>query len=374
MTNTTSAIGGIPFIIWTLQRTGGTNFTQQLVNRSGMVCVQHEPFNKGRMYGDIVEQWREFKNDLVLADEIQAITNQHVIIKHCVEMIPWEISSALANAAINSGYRHLFLYRKNSLDRLLSLNFAEKTGVWGPAMQSNTNEHIKLTIPVDRLVAHERKSIDLLQQAWDYLKANGANLVALSYEDLYRTSLEHAKKALDPVFEMLNLSNGFQADSDFVFELINQGDQGTRDKYEAMQGIDELEQALLNISVFNPKIDSLELSVLENSDLPLWVCLAKIDDLPDSLPPNQFFSLGGVVVLEENAPEGMSLSLLTNESELLVEWNIDSPRMEKLYPNNAQSAKARFKSNKISAKSGNVFVLVLKHGETNYPLFTITLA
>lgn len=36
-----------PFIIWTLQRTGGTNLAQRLVELSGLKGAQHEPFNKG---------------------------------------------------------------------------------------------------------------------------------------------------------------------------------------------------------------------------------------------------------------------------------------------------------------------------------------
>ncbi len=44
-----------PFIIWTLQRTGGTNLTVRLVELSGLESFPHEPFNIERIHGHITK-------------------------------------------------------------------------------------------------------------------------------------------------------------------------------------------------------------------------------------------------------------------------------------------------------------------------------
>ncbi len=361
-----------PFIIWTLQRTGGTNLTQRLVELSGLNCTQHEPFNVGRIYGHITQQWIESNDESALAKEMQAVAEQHVIIKHCLETVPWEVSSALIDAAIRSGYKHLFLYRKNALDRLLSLNFAEKTGVWGPNMRSETtlNEPVDLSIPVDKLIAHERKCIKLMQRAWQYLISQGEQPLSLSYEELYRVTPEEADQTLLPILNVLGLSKTEQQDHDFVREIIGKGDQGTRDKYESMVGVEKLKQALSEVSCFAP-VTGVVLHI-ESLALPNWILMARIDTLPDTLLPGQFFNLSGIVVLNENAPKELSLHLTHHQTEMNIDWGKPSPKIAKCYPDNVQSAHARFKSDKIHAINGDAFVIAIKTAAGAYhPLFNI---
>ncbi|MFI3154973.1 MAG: hypothetical protein QX199_02325 [Methylococcaceae bacterium] len=364
-----------PFIIWTLQRTGGTNLTQRLVDRSGLMCIQHEPFNLGRLHGQITQQWIESKDESALAKDIQEIVAQQVIIKHCVEIVPWEISRALADATVHSDYRHLFLYRKNALDRLLSLHFAQKTGVWGPNMKKEIvpEEAKELTIPVDKLINHELKCVKLMQQTWQHLISHGAHPLALSYEELYRADLKQATQALLPILKSLGLSKSEKQDYDFAQEVIGKGDQGTRDKYASMTGVAELEQALSQVPCFDPSRDTVALRI-ENLDLPEWVLTAQIDALPDTFSSGQLFDLGGVVVLDENAPKELSLQLTNQQTEININWGKPSQKMAKLYPDNVQSAHARFKSDEMHIAKDEVFTLAVKSPSGNYPLFNIFLA
>jgi hypothetical protein len=118
-----------PFIIWTLQRTGGTNLTSRLVEKFGLKETDHEPFNLGRLYGNVTKHWNDYKDAAVLHCSMQAIAAERNVIKHCMEMVPWEVTRALAEAAVHAGYKHLFLYRESPRDRLLSLHFVQKTEV-----------------------------------------------------------------------------------------------------------------------------------------------------------------------------------------------------------------------------------------------------
>lgn len=370
--NNNSTTKSLPFIIWTLQRTGGTNLTQRLVDRSDLTCVQHEPFNPGRLYGHITEQWIASNDESALVKEIQEIAAQRVLIKHCVEIVPWAISCALANAAVGLGYQHLFLYRKNARDRLLSLHFARETGVWGPNMKQGVDENTEVqAIAVDKLIAHEHKSISSLQRVWQHLVSQGVRPLALSYEEIYRVNPEQAVETLLPVLKALGLSKNENNDSSFAMEVIGKGDQGTRDKYQSIPGISELESALQQTLCFDPVINEAVLNI-KAEILPKWVLRAQIDTMPHSLIAGQSFDLGGLVVLSPDAPPKLTLCLENNGNESTIDWEKPSPKMAKLYPENPQAAKARFKTDKLCLAENDKLILYLKDDSgKRYILFTL---
>lgn len=369
--NKSSTTKDIPFIVWTLQRTGGTNLTQRLMDRSNLMSIQHEPFNLGRLHGEITKQWMETKDESVLAEEMLNIATRQIIIKHCVEIVPWEITCALANAAAGFGYQHLFLYRKNARDRLLSLHFARETGVWGPKMKKELDENTEIQpIDVKSLIAHERKSIVSLQRVWQHLVDLNIEPLALSYEEIYSVDADQAIKNLLPILKKLGLSQDIKNDSAFAMEVIGRGDQGTRKQYQNIPGISELEEALQHTPSFNPTINKSLLDV-KSAVLPEWVLTAQIDTRPEYL--STAGHLGGVVVLNQNAPAKLTLFLENNGNEFAVAWEKPSPKMAKLYPTNLQAANARFKTDELSIAQHDKFTIYLKDDSGNqYMLFTIT--
>ncbi len=358
----------IPFIVWTLQRTGGTNLTQRLMDRSDLKSIPHEPFNLGRLHGHVTQQWMDSKDGVALAKEMGAITAQQVIIKHCVEIVPWEVSCALADAAVGSGYQHLFLYRKNVRDRLLSLHFARETGVWGPKMKKGTDENTEIqAIPVDNLIAHERKSVSLLQRVWQHLIAQGAYPLALSYEEIYSVNAGQATENLLPILKKLGLSQNINNDSAFAMEVIGKGDQGTRAQYQNISGISELENALQNIPCFDPSINKPVVDTAINI-LPEWVLSAQVDAKPEPLAVGH---IGGVVVLSPYAPKKLALFLEINGNETAIPWEKPSPKMAKRYPANPQAANARFKTDDLCIAQNDRLTIYLKDDSgKRYVLFS----
>ena len=113
-----------PLLIWTLQRSGGTNLTRRLEVLAGLAHGEHEPFNVEREFGHITRDWLARPDRATLDTAMHAACTQRRLIKHCVELVPWEVSQALAEQSVDLGYRHLFLYREQPRDRLLSLTFA----------------------------------------------------------------------------------------------------------------------------------------------------------------------------------------------------------------------------------------------------------
>ena len=118
-----------PFIIWTFRRTGGTNTSSRLFEFSDFKVHQHEPFNADREYNWILIHWKKHKDKQHLYSQLEKILSKKILMKHCVEMVPDVFNTAIAELSNKYGYKHLFLYREDPVDRLLSLKYAQEN-IW----------------------------------------------------------------------------------------------------------------------------------------------------------------------------------------------------------------------------------------------------
>ena len=85
-----------PFIIWTFRRTGGTNISSRLFESSNFKVHQHEPFNAGREYQWIRDHWNKHKDKKHLYRQLDKILSKKILMKHCLEMVPDEVNTAIA--------------------------------------------------------------------------------------------------------------------------------------------------------------------------------------------------------------------------------------------------------------------------------------
>lgn len=268
----TSTPAVFPFIIWTLQRTGGTNLTVRLVELSGLKSAPHEPFNEERVYGHITRAWNESRNLAALDAAVRQVIAKREVIKHCVETVPWEVTELLAKAAAQADYRHLFLYRESPLDRLLSLHFARVSGIWGPGMKTGkaltgAPEPPKAPepdstpfnpLPVKILLQHERKCVGLLKKLWDMLEAANAMPIALAYEHIYHNrDLGQVGQMLRCILLQLGLSVADDVFTQWVKDVVGKGDQGTRQLYRQFPGYAELAKRCDDLPRFVPRARTL---------------------------------------------------------------------------------------------------------------------
>jgi hypothetical protein len=270
------------FIIWTLQRTGGTQLARRLFERAslleaarqrinepgslaakwlGMAGSQwnfHEPFNygkKSRIFGPVTERWVNTRDRKALDAAVGEICSLRISLKHCVEMVPWEVSESLVDATCRNDYRHLFLYRRNAVNRLLSLHFARQSGIWGPHFRNENELRTKIfdePLPVRKLVHIEDEGRRRLARAWKRLVSRGATPSLLAFEDVFEAGPPVAAgAALLPVLEHLALRREPEEDAKFVAETIASGEQGTREEYASFRGIERLASALEDIAPFS---------------------------------------------------------------------------------------------------------------------------
>lgn len=120
-----------PFLLLTQRRTGATFLTSALSEVSSFDTVQHEPFNLDRQFGHITSHFIRSHDELCLGCRIRDELYNKPNIKHCFELMPFELTKSLVCVAEEFGYGIVFHLRQNEMDRLLSLGVAMACGVWG---------------------------------------------------------------------------------------------------------------------------------------------------------------------------------------------------------------------------------------------------
>lgn len=236
-----------PFIIWTLQRTGGTNLTKHLAKRTPFKPIHEEPFNKPRIYGEISKAWLAGRDAEALRAAVAGVVAKNECIKHCIEMAPLEVGRALAELSTAAGWRHMFLYRRAPLGRILSKEYASRTKVWGPShidKAENDAEAFAAPLDVEQLLKEEIRNIDWLNRIWRQLRKQKAAMTSIAYEDLYGSDAGLAARTLETTLQALGLARGAEQDAAMLANLRDTGDQNTRDRYARFRGQDELRTGL----------------------------------------------------------------------------------------------------------------------------------
>lgn len=128
------AIAEAPILIWTFRRTGGTSLRGILFWLTKRGSFQDEAFNDDpeRELGSITQAFRKTGDDVLLRLSIRNALDSARNLKHCIDAVPFRLSSVLLDEALSRGYRNVILLRLNEVDRQISLDMARRTGAWGP--------------------------------------------------------------------------------------------------------------------------------------------------------------------------------------------------------------------------------------------------
>lgn len=347
-----------PFIIWTLRRSGGTNLGEALFKASKFNAVQHEPFNDDRIFGNITKYWKETQDKEVLHTSIREILKQKPLIKHCFEIIPDEINEALVKISSEFNYNHLFLYREYPTDRLLSLNYARTTGIWGKEHKNTVKldeKTFEKAVDIKRLIIHEQDSRRKIKLIHDSLNKLHTNSLSVTFESLYQGAYEYSESLVTSTFESLGLkANNITPKT--LNKMLRGGSQGTKEDYLRFPGSDKLKELagefprlLLTPSL---KIENLEIdNTIETDHFELWNAMPAIS--------SSHSYLSGIALIPED-----SEIVIFDEDKNIIETRTElpSPRIKSIYPNNKKSENSRFLSTPvkegkyyIKIKKGNIF-------------------
>jgi hypothetical protein len=205
-----------PFIIWTMQRTGGTSLAELLMEISEHRPAQHEPFNwqrDPRQFAYVSQEWAHTANEAALFGALGDILSQRYLIKHCYELHPMAFNLRLMAATASTDYRHLHLLRRDEFSRLASKFVAEANGTWFKDYadrifaEVRQRERSLKPLPAARMVEHYRHCREAAGRIGNELHAARVDFEDVFYEDLYLGSASSRQAALDRIFSFLELDS-----------------------------------------------------------------------------------------------------------------------------------------------------------------------
>lgn len=200
-----------PYIIWTMQRSGGTAVADLLGAFSEHQSIQHEPFNLERRFGQLTRAWLEQFDRADLERGVMEALQDRPVIKHCYELVPSAVNAALLNVARLLGYRHVLLERESEVDRVLSLQLARITGAWGKEEAKRAYDLILSgedrldAIDVSEAKKHLHHCLERKDRLRKVMAHDPSAFFALSFAEVFSDSSEGSRQ-IDGVLNFLGIT------------------------------------------------------------------------------------------------------------------------------------------------------------------------
>jgi len=230
-----SEVSGAPILIWTFRRSGGTSLRAILFWLTKRESFQDEAFNDDppRELGAITRAFRETGNEGALRASIREALGSARNLKHCIDAVPFRLSSVLLDEALARGYRNIILLRLNEVDRQVSLDMARRTGVWGPdearvlyqAVQEGRRSLPPLNVPVMRVQAEVDAA--LLGKLVRLFMVARQEPNTVFFEDLYTGDVAKRCQAFRELAVSVGIPNAHDLDDEVFRTAAVESSQGS---------------------------------------------------------------------------------------------------------------------------------------------------
>lgn len=244
-----------PFIIWTFRRTGGTSLRSIFFWLSPFAAWQDEAFNRDRELGSLTRDFENSSDKSALNNAITQVVAQRKNLKHCIEVVPYEITSSLLRHSAAAGYQHLILLRLNEVDRQISLALAKATNAWGPTEATQAYNEIfegKRKLPALN-IAQIRRELDrdaaALGRLMRLMLLHDISYNITFFERLYTGDFANRVAEVRRIARLLGLSRAeTEADSAFSAALM-QRSQGTQRILEFVPNLSEVIDTIQSVTL-----------------------------------------------------------------------------------------------------------------------------
>jgi hypothetical protein len=257
-----------------------------------------------------------------------------------------EMNLLLLELATEYGYKHLFLYRENAADRLLSLNYAMRTGIWGSKgktpIECGTDVFYG-PVNISKLLNHEATCRRDMRSIYANLISKGDSPIAVSFESIYKSSQQYSKALVKELFEQVTGSRPARFKSLYQ-NLVSYGSQGTSSDYLRFPRADEL-------AIQANELGPFQLHHKTNCQVALTDSENQVvySEFWDALPSAQAekYYIHGVILCDTQ--EQAKIKIVQRERSVHVTTGLASRRIAKMYPSMSNASNCRFFSGPIAS-------------------------
>jgi hypothetical protein len=198
-------------------------------------------------------------------------------------------------------------------------------------------------IPVQGMIAHARVCNRTLATIRQHLQNKQQDFSTIVFEDIYKEEdISIAKEKIFNLLSDLELLSRLENKDAFAELVIGEGDQKTSDQYSNFVNYEELKEQISRVKSFEETWSLVELKAEMFPSVD--VERSFIDPLPRLVDTEDDVRIGGVVVLNKFQKETKGLVAVSDSgARNIVEWGIESPHMQKIFPDNPNAENARFR-------------------------------
>lgn len=228
-------------VLFTWTRTGASNLSE-ILDLHPQINYNAEPFHP--KLGIKLDA-----NDIGGLDStLHAIWTEHNLIKH-----NHGLSKLLNEHLLRSSDAIILLWRKNALQRAVSLQMAIQSKVWGILDQPDSKEkfrkHDFTAIPIDVLRKEIEQYLSEVDYYKDFLVNNDLGFMEIAYEEIYSTNRSNQDKfeTINSIFNFLGVDTTL--DETIKKEIVWRLDplntkQSSIDMYNRVPNANEIDKEL----------------------------------------------------------------------------------------------------------------------------------
>jgi hypothetical protein len=237
---------GNRFLIFALARTGSTTLMNVLNQHPSIRCLK-EPFNPDNDHATYLQRVSDQASLFAVLEEVWQTYNG---IKHVWHPSGWPFSqnSSFNNWLLTAGCRVIFLHRANKLQRIVSSQISQQSGVYHIDDYS-AREHLLrfqfAPLDTDWIAQQLWGEQKWLMEARQCLRECSLPFLELIYEELYTASLSAQGRLhkINQLLEFLDQPPFEIQKSERVIELLDPkvGKLNSQEVYHRIPGIEEIE-------------------------------------------------------------------------------------------------------------------------------------
>ncbi len=195
-----------PFIIWTLQGSGGPPLAELLTSISEHKTDERQHQHLSRL----AETWGTTLEPEAASSQIDQMLSERLLICHYYELCPMAFNIALITAISQTDYRHIFLMRRDELSRLFSQAVAQSTEAWFRDKSSGGltagGRRRPGALAVANVVSQYQHCHQRTDQIRHALATHKVDYTDLYFEDIYTGAIEGRLSRLHKLLDFLAFS------------------------------------------------------------------------------------------------------------------------------------------------------------------------
>lgn len=180
-----------------------------------------EPLNPKRDWGAVTKQFKVHKDQLRAEEMLREFMDEPVSIKHCMDVVPFDLTKAIVNVAAEKGYVFIFLTRRDEKARIRSLTLARLTGFW-----ANKHKFAESGIGLPKKLGWQAiksakkdliNGMRLNNAALHYLRHRRIDFKWIIFEEIYYDEDNQIEPAIRAISDL-----GYTPDPEIIREMLDE--------------------------------------------------------------------------------------------------------------------------------------------------------